>query len=238
MSETTEIVDSKSESTETGNVTAQQLQEYSNLIKQRAQYYKEENTKMEEIFRKLKLLTDEQKLVGLGSSIGNLDNFMAEIESKNLSINDATLGQAEKLRKQNNYVCKLKMCIRHYINLNNKLSKEIKSLKWELEQSKQNVSINLKLFTIDFQQLEEKAKKYEDELVKFEKKYPWLKSSEYDFPNMAKYIDMLNSLKRERDSLVEELSIYKNLKPDIKEAKQQLAELKEQIKSDMANFAL
>ncbi|XP_076266938.1 uncharacterized protein LOC143200340 [Rhynchophorus ferrugineus] len=222
----------KLETNESCHILSQQLQDYTLLIKQRTQFYKEENTKMDELFRKLKLLTDELKVTGLRSHVENIDKLVADYEAKSLNNPDsAALNQAEKMRKHNNYLSKLKICIRFYTNLNDTLSKEIKAVKFELEKSKQNVNSILKLSSEDVQQLEEKAKKYENELAKFEKKYPWLKNPEYDLPNISKYLDVLKNLKDEKDNLVKELSVYHDLKPDIKEANQQLAELKDQLKS-------
>ncbi|XP_030761689.1 uncharacterized protein LOC115886592 [Sitophilus oryzae] len=231
MSHSHENSASQQESKENSNVLSQQLQDYTVLIKQRVQFYREENTKMDEIFKKLKLLTDELRISGLGGCVDNIDKLVSEYEAKYLNPDNAALNQAEKLRKHNNYLSKLKICIRYYTNLNDTLSKEIKYVRSELDKSKENVNSILKLSSEDVQQLEEKARKYENELIKFEKKYPWLKNPEFDLPNISKYVDTLKALKEEKDSLVKELSIYQDLKPDIKKAGEQLAELKEQVKS-------
>jgi len=231
-----EAGDGKLHSTKSANLTPEQLQEYSNLIKQRAKIYREENTQMEEILKKLKLLNDELKLIGLSGSVESLDKSLSELEAKSLNLEKAELRHAEKLRKHSNYLSKLKICIRYYINLNESISEQVKTLKRTLQHSKQNVNGVLKLHPQDIQQLEEKAKKYENELLKFEKKYPWLKQPDYDLQNIRKYTNILNSLKEEKDNLLKELNVYQNLKPDIKEAKQQLANLKEEVKSAMISF--
>ncbi|KAJ8971608.1 hypothetical protein NQ317_014728 [Molorchus minor] len=133
------------------------------------------------------------------------------------------------------------------MNLNEKLSKEIKAVKWlsvyllvysktnacsrEMDQSKSKIGGILNLSVQELQQMEEKARKYENELVKFEKKYPWLKDPDFNLPNISKEIDTLKTLKEEKEKLVNELSIYQELKPDIKEAAQQLANLKQENKN-------
>lgn len=139
----------KHETNENCHILSQQLQDYTLLIKQRTQFYKEESnnywirsdilidlktlfvdTKMDELFKKLKLLTDELKITGLRSHVENIDKLVADYEAKSLNNpHSAALNQAEKMRKHNNYLSKLKICIRFYTNLNDTLSKEIKSVK-------------------------------------------------------------------------------------------------------------
>ncbi|XP_018571792.1 uncharacterized protein LOC108911359 [Anoplophora glabripennis] len=209
------------------NISPQQWQEFSILLKQRTQFYKEENARLEAIFKKLKLLNDELKLLnGISDSVSKLNSVVQKAMTKSLNNNSVTLSHAEKLRKHSNYVSKLKICIKFYMNLNEKLSKEIKATKWEMDQSKTKLGGILNLSVQDLQQMEEKAKKYENELLKFEKKYPWLKDPEINLPNIAREIDTLRNLKEEKNKLVKELNVYQELKPDIKEAAQQLANLK------------
>lgn len=68
-----------------------------------------------------------------------------------------------------------------------------------------------------------------------QKKYPWLKDDDLDLPNIAKEIDMLKNLQGTREKLVQELSFYGGLKPDLKEAAQQLAEIKEEHRRFVLN---
>lgn len=63
-----------------------------------------------------------------------------------------------------------------------------------------------------------------------QKKYPWLKDHDLNLPNIAKEIDILRTVKGTRERLVQELSIYEGLKPELKEASQQLADIKEEHK--------
>lgn len=69
-----------------------------------------------------------------------------------------------------------------------------------------------------------------------QKKYPWLKDPEINLPNISKEIDTLRNLKEEKNKLVKELSVYQELKPDIKEAAQQLANLKLENKNFSSMF--
>ncbi|KAJ8920246.1 hypothetical protein NQ315_011907 [Exocentrus adspersus] len=214
------------------NISPQQWQEFTVLLKQRAQFYKEENARLETIFRKLKLLNDELKLlIGISDSVDKLNSLVQKALTKSLENKSVSLSHAEKLRKHQNYVSKLKICIKFYMNLNERLSKEVKATKWEMDQSKAKVGKIFNLSDQELQQMEEKAKKYENELLKFEKKYPWLKDPEINLPNISKEITVLQNLKEQKEKLVKELSVYQELKPDIKEAAQQLANLKVECKN-------
>lgn len=57
---------------------------------------------------------------------------MVDLQDKlNIKSFDAVslgLAQADILQKQNNYVAKLQMCIKHYTNLNERLDEETKTL--------------------------------------------------------------------------------------------------------------
>nr|XP_023025192.1 uncharacterized protein LOC111513251 [Leptinotarsa decemlineata] len=217
------------------NITAEQWQECSVLLKQRTQFYREENARLELVFKKLKILNNELKLlVDISDSVSKISDIMQNTNIKSVSTNSVALSHTERLRKHSNYVSKLKICIKMYMNLNERLSKEIKFTKWELDQSKHKLLGILNMSSEEVQQLEEKAKKYENELTKFEKKYPWLKDPDFNLPNIAKEMEMLRNLKETKEKLVKELSVYQDLKPDIKEAAQQLADLKEENK----NFSL
>lgn len=63
-----------------------------------------------------------------------------------------------------------------------------------------------------------------------------MKDPEINLPNISKEIDTLRNLKEEKNKLVKELSVYQELKPDIKEAAQQLANLKLENKNFSSMF--
>ncbi|KAJ8971607.1 hypothetical protein NQ317_014727 [Molorchus minor] len=63
MDKILEMVVPTSEDLVKNNISPQQWQEFSALLKQRTQYYKEENARLEAVFKKLKLLNDELKLL-------------------------------------------------------------------------------------------------------------------------------------------------------------------------------
>ncbi|CAG9822142.1 unnamed protein product [Phaedon cochleariae] len=216
------------------NISSEQWQEFSTLLKQRTHVYREENARLETVLTKLKILNNEIKLLAdISNDVSKLirHSLTDIIDMKRPSTHySTTLTQPERLRKHNNYVSKLKICIKMYVNLNERLSKEIKFIKWESDQSRVKLSGILNLSSQEVQQLEEKAKKYENELLKFEKKYPWLKDPQFNLPNISKEIEMLRNLKETKEKLARDLSIYQELKPDIKEAAQQLADLKEEHK--------
>lgn len=52
----------------------------------------------------------------------------------------------------------------------------------------------------------------------------------FNLPNISKEVEKLRILKDTKEKLVEELSVYQDLKPDISEATQQLAHIKEEHK--------
>ncbi|KAG5888704.1 hypothetical protein JTB14_035769 [Gonioctena quinquepunctata] len=219
------------------NISAEQWQECSVLLKQRTQCYREENARLESVFKKLKILNNELKLlVDISDSLTKMSDIMQNTNTKSVTNHSIALSHTDRLRKHSNYVSKLKICIKMYMNLNERLTKEIKLTKWELDQAKQKLSGILNLSNGEIQQLEEKAKKYEKELLKFERKYPWLKDPDFNLPNISKEMDLLRNLKETNEKLAKELSVYQDLKPDIKEAAQQLADLKEENKKFSSKF--
>lgn len=62
-----------------------------------------------------------------------------------------------------------------------------------------------------------------------------MKDPELDLPNITKEIDMLRSLRDTREKFIQELSVYEGLQPDLKEASQQLADIKEEHKQFVLN---
>lgn len=89
------------------------------------------DARLEAIFKNLKILNDELKLlIGISDSVSKLNSVVQKAMTKSLNNSSVTLSHAEKLRKHSNYVSKLKICIKFYMNLNEKLSKEIKATKW------------------------------------------------------------------------------------------------------------
>ncbi|CAH1099766.1 unnamed protein product [Psylliodes chrysocephalus] len=205
-----------------GKTVPEQL---SNYIKERFQFLREENARMEEILRRLKFLNEEMRIpVDISEKVSEIKDQVYNLEATTYK------SQAERLRKHHNYLSKLKICIKIYVNINERLSEDIKTSKRELEQSKEKLCGILNLSSEQIQQLEEKAKRYENEVVKFEKKYPWLKDPMFNLPNISKEVEKLRILKDTKEKLVEELSVYQDLKPDISEATQQLAHIKEEHK--------
>ncbi|XP_050304887.1 uncharacterized protein LOC126742295 isoform X2 [Anthonomus grandis grandis] len=208
------------------------LLEYRNLIKQRVQFYREENALMKETYEKLKLLKskiDSNTLdPKMRKDLATLLNI--EYDCNNLNTEKTELENAETLsRKRQNYMSKLKICIRHYKNLNDQICNEIKYLRSEKELNTSNLN-NIIAHSQDIQQLEEKAKKYENRLSQFEK-HPWLKQPYLAFPNMLVQIATLRTMKTVKEDLLKELSVYQNLKPDIIEAREQLAQIKQEMKT-------
>ncbi|CAG9836573.1 unnamed protein product [Diabrotica balteata] len=202
------------------------FQEYANYLKERTQFFKEENARLEMIFKRLKLLNDEMRIPT------DISETVSEIKEALLNKLPTThsMSQTERLRKHNNYLSKLKICIKIYVNINEKLMEDIKVTKRELDSSKQKLSGLLNVSSEQLLQLEEKAKRYENEVLKFEKKYPWLKDPMFNLPNISKEMEKLRELKETKEKLVKELSVYQDLKPDIHEASQQLAQIKEEHK--------
>ncbi|KAI4461923.1 hypothetical protein MML48_5g00011065 [Holotrichia oblita] len=78
--------------------------------------------------------------------------------------------------------------------------------------------------------LEAKVKRYENELIKLEKKHPWLKNLQFNLPNIGEQIEKLNYLRCTKEKLQESLAAYRGLKPRFDEAKKQLREVQEGYK--------
>lgn len=97
-------------------------------------------------------------------------------------------------------------------------SRELNKSKNKIDSLKKDTSLNLKT-------LSEKVKTYEETLLKYEKRYPWLESSKLKLTDMAKNIDNLNELKNEKIKLQEELEEFHGLSPDLCKAQEQLREM-------------
>lgn len=130
------------------NITQQQWEEFTEFLKQRSYLYKEESklqieinksvcvtfiitdAQLEEIFKNLKFgLEDLKFFAQTSNALSEIFNTLEDIQGKVLNSNTTTLSHAERLRKHSNYVSKMKICIKIYINLNERLSKEIKATK-------------------------------------------------------------------------------------------------------------
>ncbi|XP_066247849.1 uncharacterized protein [Euwallacea similis] len=184
------------------------------MDKSRLAFYNEENATMQEILRKL-------KLHHMDDMPPNLRDIIQRFEIKNSA-------ETNKVEVQNKT---LKILISKYKALNEKLSQRTESLRSILQLSHQDVEKTLQLNNDDRQQLEAKIEKYESLLVKIEQMDPWLKDPNFDLLNMMAKQNTLNPYKEEKDNLLKELSVYKDLKPDINQAKQQILELFDELKS-------
>lgn len=89
------------------------------------------DARLETVLMRLKLLNTELKLLsGLSDSLSNISSVLQNLQTNSTNNNTVTLSYTERLRKHSNYVSKLKICIKMYLNLNERLSKEIKFAKW------------------------------------------------------------------------------------------------------------
>ncbi|GJQ75909.1 hypothetical protein Trydic_g17969 [Trypoxylus dichotomus] len=208
--------------------TEADIQLYIEKLRERTQYYKEENAKMLVVIEKLKLL--------MHGHLEYLSILEGASEVDEVSRDCCMLSEQEKLRKHNYYASKIKYCIKMYSNLNEKLLKDIKILKTEVDSSKTRVdSINV-TSRDELKYLEAKVKRYENELVKLEKKHPWLKNSQLNLPDIAEQIEKLNSLRDTKKKLLADLAAYEGLKPHIADADKQLTEIKQEYKQIMEEF--
>lgn len=79
----------------------------------------------------LRLMDDNGELL-ISAQAEDVLNKMVDLQDnlncKNFDSPSLRLAQAKTLQKQNNYVAKLQMCIKHYTNLNEKLEEEMRAL--------------------------------------------------------------------------------------------------------------
>ncbi|KAK4875297.1 hypothetical protein RN001_011719 [Aquatica leii] len=206
------------------------LQELRNALIQQTNFYKAENAKMEANLKKLQLLPSDLN----NETKSALDTFsllQEKYETKLCNCESIGLSHADRLRKQTNYVTKLKSCIKLYLNFNEKLLKEIRIAKGELNRSEKEIdAINI-TSNKEVKTLQVKIERYEKEILKFEKKYPWLSDPQYNLPNISKETETLSNLQLLREKLVQELKVYRGLKPDITKATRQLAVIEKEYDS-------
>ncbi|KAK5644657.1 hypothetical protein RI129_005957 [Pyrocoelia pectoralis] len=187
--------------------------------------YKQENVKLASALKKLQILNDELNLI-TQDELDKLANVQGKYETNHCNCESISLSHADRLRKQTNYITKIKSCIKMYNNLIAKLSKDIKMAKGELERSKTQIAEITHVSSDEVKTIQVKIERYEKEILKFEKKYPWLSDPQYSLLNISKETDTLINLRREKEELVQELDLYHSLKPDIHKATQQLADIK------------
>ncbi|KAF5276269.1 hypothetical protein FQA39_LY06618 [Lamprigera yunnana] len=185
------------------------------------------DVKMEGVIKKLQCLRSEFNQE-TQTELDKLVMLQEHFETKVCNTESIHLSQAERLRKQNNYVIKIKSCIKIYHNLIEKLSKHIKIAKGELERSEKKIRTITSVSDDEVKMLEMKIERYEKELLKFEKRYPWLSDPQYNLQNISKETETLNNLRKAKEKLIQDLDVYHGLKPDVCEAAQQLENLKKE----------
>lgn len=88
------------------------------------------DARMEALLADLNLLNDDIiNAIGSYSSLDEIRTACETFQTKTLNENTLALSQAERLRKHNNYMSKLKTCTKLYKNLNEKLTKGLKVTK-------------------------------------------------------------------------------------------------------------
>lgn len=130
-------------------------------------------------------------------------------------------------RKNQMYAAKLKFCNRIYSNLNEKLLEQINTLK-VLNASAQEDIKAFKVTNEEIYQLEGKIKRYDSEITKLEKKYPWLKNSELKLTSIMDEVHKLDDLRQKHKELNTQLDCYKGLSSDLAEARHKLIAVKDQ----------
>ncbi|KAI4461937.1 hypothetical protein MML48_5g00017336 [Holotrichia oblita] len=205
------------------NITAEtDLPLYIEKLRERTQYYKEESEKIIVLIERIKLLLrGQQQCLPILEGTSLIDDVSRDC---------CMLSEQEKLRKYNYYVSKIKYCIKMYTNLNEKLLKDIKVIKTEIDNSKSKIDDMHVTSKDELKYLEAKVKRYENELIKLEKKHPWLKNLQFNLPNIGEQIEKLNYLRCTKEKLQESLAAYRGLKPRFDEAKKQLREVQEGYK--------
>ncbi|EFA10346.2 uncharacterized protein LOC103314266 [Tribolium castaneum] len=214
------------------NLHSSDVEEQISMLKSRIKFYKEESAKMESVLSKLHLIDHPSKTPEEHSvMVQKLANLQKKFDLKELTPNAAVLSHADLLNTHNNYSAKLNIYIKVFIQLNEQLAKRIQHLKSEYKNAENKINKVVTLTPNEIKATEVKISRYEDELAKLEKKYPWLKSEEYNLAHFAKEMNLLISAKREREELVKELSHYQGLKPDLQEASEQLALIKQEYEA-------
>lgn len=141
--------------------------------------------------------------------------------------NPGGLSEAVKSRKHQHYSSKLKACIKLYLILNDKLVEEIKQV-GDLDPSSYEVTFAVPS-TNDIKLLEKKLARYEGEMSKFDKRYPWLRDSKFNLPSISDDITKLLELRKKKAELMDQLTSYDGLSPNITEAKLQLSEIRSEF---------
>lgn len=72
---------------------------------------------------------DVNLAMGKYSTLEEIETACEKFQMKTLNNDYFGLSQTERLRKHNNYVSKMKTCIKLYMNLNEKLLKNLKVIK-------------------------------------------------------------------------------------------------------------
>ncbi|KAB0794310.1 hypothetical protein PPYR_11149 [Photinus pyralis] len=197
------------------------------LLTEQLNLHKQQNFKLKEALEKLQILDNEFNLLAR-NELDKLVDVQNKFETKDCNCESISLSHADRLRKQTNYTTKVKSSIKMYNNLIAKLTKDIKFSKSELERSKNQIAGITRVSSDEVKIMQAKIDRYEKEILKFEKKYPWLSDQQYGLPNISKQTETLNNLRREKARLMQELERYHSLKPDINEAMQQLAAIKQE----------
>lgn len=137
------------------------------------------------------------------------------------------LSEVEKSRKHKNYASKLKASIKLYLNLNDKLEEEIKQIS-HLDPASYDTTFEVPSVD-EIKLLQKKLSRYEGEMSKFDKRYPWLREPKFNLPNISNDIDKLLELRKKKSDLMEQLNSYGGLSPNMTEAKLQLSELRSEF---------
>ncbi|XP_025831237.1 uncharacterized protein LOC108742377 [Agrilus planipennis] len=201
------------------------LKEILDKVERQVDFYRENSATLREALSKLNILKED-----LCSEYQNKLNKLAQYQemfgTTDCKPESIALSHIDQLRKQNVYMAKVKTCRKMYINLNEKLTKDIKKLKSEYAHSKEKIECFLQVSNDEIKAHQLKIQRYEEQLAKFEEKYPWLKNPELDLNNITKEIQALNQLKEKKIKLMKEMDVYQGLKPDITEAREQLEDIK------------
>ncbi|KAK9892998.1 hypothetical protein WA026_023212 [Henosepilachna vigintioctopunctata] len=200
-------------------------------IRKRIQYYQEENKKFEKIFSKLKLNNDGTSTLDWDCEkvLDELCDIQDLFGTEELSAAAISMAQIHHRMEDNStYLDRLKSTTAFYMDLNDKLTKEINILSSELNESERHTDKVFNISNEEIYMLENKVKSYENEIAKFEKKHPWLKDPKLDLAYIHEQAQILSNLLEERNDLEKDLDVYKGLKPDIQEASHQLSLVKKQ----------
>ncbi|GLV32633.1 hypothetical protein CBL_00660 [Carabus blaptoides fortunei] len=192
-----------------------------NVLKCQLQNYKNKNNQYEQVLSKLKVTPENLSFSARDTlkTITKLQDATGVHKLNSIDIELSYLDHAVRRQKYQNESIRIKEQLDDLSQIEDSVNEENKNVEKEIILAKSIMDNMLPISQNEQRKLQLQVKSYEEKLLQYINKYPWLSSPEYNMLSVQKEIKKLYQLQHEVDKLKLKTECYCGLSQDMLIAK-------------------